>query len=247
MKIITILLIAIMLFLTYNDGKNRILFSSGYVNLNIKEDNNDFFKPYLPDYTDENCKFHEKNHEIRKKTAGNIYNDITLNKFKSNYLDKNLLDGYSYNNPQPVSVTTRNISLLTDQLNNKLSWVIPNFPGEEYSGDSFDNAKYMFGTNYHIMRLSVSFCHEFKTIEEFKDFFSTVNNLNYILLYYSKTQTNYISIPVMFTEGSINEISDVVKKLKEHNKIRNIIFEKIPLPKYLGTTLLQEFIDRPLH
>lgn len=217
-----------------------------YVNVDIKNYNHNFFIPHVTDCTDKKYARYERLRLLRKKTNYNKYNDITLNTFKEGYLDQKLLDGYSYNSPEPIVLTTRESPKIRSLLEDKVSWIIPNYPGKRYLGNDTRNGKYMFGKNYHIMFLRMSMCTEFLNLDDFTKFFKTVNNLDYILLYFSETQNNYLSIQVFFTEGNITQISDVVSKLKEENRISYIMFADQLLPEYLNSDLYQQYLYRPI-
>jgi hypothetical protein len=241
-----ILLILIIIISVYFLVKNN---TDVYVINNIAEDNKDFYNPNTPDYTDEQCIFHDKGNIYRRKTGSYIVNDITLYDINPNLFNITLSDGFTYNQPRVIEIDHRNYSSSSEQLKYLDSWIIPNYPGLKYEGKDYKNAKYMFGTNYHIMHIAPAFCQEFKNIEDFKNFFSKINSLDYIILYSdfeSEERTSYY-VKILFTEGTILDIIEVVKKVKSEKRIRSIIFPRDILKEYKNSEVYQKYLDRPIH
>jgi hypothetical protein len=241
-----ILLILIIIISGYFLVKNNTYV---YVINNIQENNKDFYNPNTPDYTDKQCSFHNKGNIYRRKTGSYIVNDITLYDIDPNLFDVTLSDGFTYNQPRTIEIDHRNYSSSSKQLANLDSWIIPNYPGKIYEGKNDKNAKYMFGTNYHIMHIAPAFCQEFKNIEEFKNFFSKINSLDYIILYSdfeNEERTSYY-LKILFTEGTILDIIEVVKKVKSEKRIRLIIFPREILNEYKDSEVYRKYLDRPIY
>jgi len=169
-----------------------------------------------------------------------------------------LADGYTYNNPKPfdISIVTQNDNpyvpgyITEDQVKNlSESWLVPNYPSEEYTGDFM--YKYTMGTNYHEINIGFPYGSELAMMEgkeAFTKWFQSEYGYDFVFVRYrnytnSSKLNKYRYWNILITGENLHTIKLLSSNLEEEFSAGGSN-SHYNLHKYRGTKLEEISIEK---